>query len=413
MIYIGVMGHGVVGSGTVEILHKNKDTIAQRAGYELVVKQILDIHDFDVPYRELFTKDSNDLLDDREISIIVETIGGINPAYEYTVRALKSGKHVITSNKELVAQHGTELLALARENNVNYLFEASVGGGIPIIRPLKQCLAANQVSEIYGILNGTTNYILTRMKKAGLGFDEALAEAQEKGYAEQDPTADVKGHDAGRKIAILSSIAFENHVPYTSIYTEGIDNIDNLDIVYAEELGRSIKLIARAKRHDNGVFAMVTPVLVNNYSPMADVEGVFNAIMVKGDAIGDVMFYGQGAGKLPTASAVVGDIIDAAKHLTGTKVEPDASGVAMNILSIDNYQTKRLIRLRSDDIDGLKEHIGDVFDDSEIISLGNPQAQGEVAVLTSPITDIQEEELLGKLTKRVENFDVMGSLRVE
>lgn len=413
MIYVGVMGHGTVGSGAVEILHKNRDTIAQRAGDELVVKKILDIQDFDVPYRDIFTKDADDLLEDEDISIIVETIGGIHPAYEFTLRALKGGKHVVTSNKELVAQHGAELLAIAREKNVNYLFEASVGGGIPIIRPLKQCLAANEVSEIYGILNGTTNYILSRMKREGLGFDEALAEAQEKGYAEQDPTADIKGHDAGRKIAILSSIAFESHVPYTDIYTEGIENIDYIDILYAQEIESSIKLIARAKRQDEGVFAMVTPMLVSNYSPLADVEDVFNAIMVKGDAIGDVMFYGQGAGKLPTASAVVGDIIDVAKHLKGAKVEPDGDGNTLTVLSIDDFESKRLIRLRSDDIDNLKKTVEDVFLGSTIISLDHPETHNEIAVLTPPIAEGQIDVLLDSLRRKLDKFEMISSMRVE
>ncbi|NMA96421.1 MAG: homoserine dehydrogenase [Clostridiales bacterium] len=413
MIYIGVMGHGVVGSGTVEILHKNKDTISKRTGRELVVKKILDIQDFDVSYRELFTKDASSILEDEDISIIVEAIGGIDPAYEYTVKALKSGKHVVTSNKELVAQHGSELLNLAKENNVNYLFEASVGGGIPIIRPLRQCLAANKVSEIYGILNGTTNYILTRMKRAGLGFDEALKEAQIKGYAEADPTADVKGHDAGRKIAILSSIAFGKSVPYAKIYTEGIDKIDHIDILYANKLKRSIKLIARAKRHEDGVFAMVTPVLVDNYSPMADVENVFNAIMVKGDAIGDVMFYGQGAGKLPTASAVVGDIIDVVKHLNATSVGVSGSSSAMTVLPINNFSSRRLIRLSGNNLDIVNKYANEVFKNSTIIDLDNAQAMGEIAILTDTLTEGEVDSALKLLKKKVGAIQILGSMRVE
>ncbi len=413
MIYIGVMGHGTVGSGVVEILHKNRGTIAQRAGDELVVKRILDLKTFDVPYMEIFTKNADDLLEDRDIDIIVETMGGINPAYEFTKRALNSGKHVITSNKELVAQHGAELLAIARENNVNYLFEASVGGGIPIIRPLKQCLAANQISEIYGILNGTTNYILTRMKRAGLSFEEALEEAKEKGYAEQDPTADIKGYDAGRKIAILSSIAFEGHVPYTGVYTEGIDDISHIDMLYAEEMEYSIKLIARARKYDNGIFAMVSPMLISNFSPLADVEDVFNAIMVKGDAIGDVMFYGQGAGKLPTASAVVGDVIDAAKHLNGTKKEPDGNGTVMNVLSIDDYESKLFMRLKAKDIDGLRSKALEVFEGAKLISIDDPGAMDEVAIVTPPITEGDVENLLSSLSSGVEDFEFIKSIRME
>ncbi|HHW71323.1 MAG TPA: homoserine dehydrogenase [Clostridiales bacterium] len=413
MIYIGVMGHGTVGSGVVEILQKNYNTIAQRAGDELVVKKILDLKSFDVPYNELFTKDADDLLEDDDIDIIVETMGGIDPAYEFTVRALKSGKHVITSNKELVAQHGTELLRIARENNVNYLFEASVGGGIPIIRPLKQCLAANQIWEIYGILNGTTNYILTRMKKAGLDFDEALEEAKTKGYAEQDPTADIEGHDAGRKIAILSSIAFESHVPYEKVYTEGIVDISHIDILYAEKLEHSIKLIARAKKSGDGIFAMVNPTLISNYSPLADVEDVFNAIMVKGDAIGDVMFYGQGAGKLPTASAVVGDIIDAAKHLKGTKKEPDGNGQEAKVLPADEYESKFFIRLKSPHIEELKEAVSDVFPGSTVVSLDDENTQYELAVVTPLMNKRRLEQLLANISEKIDDFEFIKSIRVE
>ncbi len=413
MIYIGVMGHGTVGSGVVEILQKNSHTIAQRAGDELIVKRILDLKSFDVPYRELFTEDANDLLEDESIDIIVETMGGIDPAYEFTVRALKSGKHVITSNKELVAQHGAELLKIARENNVNYLFEASVGGGIPIIRPLKQCLAANQIWEIYGILNGTTNYILTRMKRAGLNFEEALEEAKEKGYAEQDPTADIKGYDAGRKIAILSSIAFGTHVPYKEVYTEGIDEISHTDILYAKELDHSIKLIAGAKKYDDGVFAMVSPMLISNYSPLADVEDVFNAIMVKGDAIGDVMFYGQGAGKLPTASAVVGDIIDAAKHLKGTKREPDGNGEVAKVLSVDELESKFFIRLKTQHLEELKKAVSEVFPRSDTLSLDDPNTRYELAVVTSSMSKGRMECLLATLSDRVDDLEFIKSIRVE
>lgn len=321
MVNVAILGFGVVGSGVAEVLDKNVAKIAQKAGQEIGLKYILDLRDFpDSPYRDRVVKDFSLIEQDPEVDIVVETIGGVRAAREFTVRALKAGKSVVTSNKELVAEHGCELLGLARDNGVSYLFEASVGGGIPILRPLGQCLAANELTEICGILNGTTNYILTRMIRSGLSFEAALKEAQEKGYAEGDPSADIEGKDACRKICILASIAFGRHVMPNQVPTEGIKNISLADVAYAESCGKKVKLLGRAIRRSNGqITAYVAPHLVDQDNPLSGVEDVFNAITVNGDAIGEVMFYGRGAGKLPTASAVVADVMDITRSAKGSK----------------------------------------------------------------------------------------------
>ena len=312
---IAVLGYGVVGSGTVEVLDKNAEKIASNAKQEIRVKKILDIREFpESPYKDLMTKDFESIERDSDITTIVETIGGIGIAYEYTVRALKAGKNVVTSNKEMVAVHGYELLRLAYDNGVNYLFEASVGGGIPIIRPISQCIAANQITEIYGIVNGTTNYILTEMEKNGADFAVALADAQRKGYAESDPSADIDGHDAARKIAILSSLAFGKHVYSDYVHTEGIRGVTTDDMNFANELGCRIKLLVRSRIVGDKIASYVAPHLVNHENLLASVSGVMNGIVVRGNAVGDLMFYGAGAGKMPTASAVVADVIDIAKN---------------------------------------------------------------------------------------------------
>ena len=319
---VAVMGYGTVGSGVCEVIETHQDTLAKRTGGKaLELARILYLREFPGDKHEaLFTKDFNDILNDPEIQIVAETMGGVNPAFDFTMKLLASGKSVVTSNKELVAEHGYDLLKLAEEHGVSYLFEASVGGGIPIIRPLNQCLAANEITEICGILNGTTNYILTRMIRAGLSFAAALKEAQENGYAEQDPTADIEGHDACRKICILASLAFGRHVYPDQVPTQGITGVTLADVAYAESCGKKIKLLGRAiHRPDGRVCAFVAPHLVDLEDPLSGVEDVFNAITVRGNAIGDVMFYGRGAGKLPTASAVVADVIDAAKHMKTKK----------------------------------------------------------------------------------------------
>ncbi len=316
-MYVAVMGFGTVGSGVAELIYKNHDSIVKKSMQDsLEVKYILDIRDFpDNQFADKMIKDFNIILNDPEIEIVVETMGGVTFAYDFVKKCLLAGKSVVTSNKELVATHGFELLTIAEEKNVNFLFEASVGGGIPIIRPITQCLAANEIDEIAGILNGTTNYILTKMITEKQSFDDALAKAQELGYAEKDPTADVDGHDACRKICILSALSFGKHVYPESVHTEGIRKIELSDVAYAASWGGVIKLIANAKKLPNGqVNVTVAPRFVPSHSQLASVDDVFNAVLIKGDATGEVVFYGKGAGKMPTASAVVADVIDAAKH---------------------------------------------------------------------------------------------------
>ena len=321
MVNVAILGFGVVGSGVAEVLATNGEHIDHKVEDLIRLKYILDVRDFpDSPFADKVIHDFSIIENDPEVNIVVETIGGARVAREFTERALKAGKSVVTSNKELVAEHGYDLLKLAEEHGVSYLFEASVGGGIPIIRPLNQCLAANEITEICGILNGTTNYILTRMIRAGLSFAAALKEAQENGYAEQDPTADIEGHDACRKICILASLAFGRHVYPDQVPTQGITGVTLADVAYAESCGKKIKMMGRAiHRPDGRVCAFVAPHLVDLEDPLSGVEDVFNAITVRGNAIGDVMFYGRGAGKLPTASAVVADVIDAAKHMKTKK----------------------------------------------------------------------------------------------
>lgn len=315
MINIAVMGYGTVGSGVVEVLMEHEKSIAGKTEETIQIKYILDLRDLPAELADKHVRDFSVIENDPEVEIVVETMGGVGAALDFTRRALAAGKSVVTSNKEVVAAHGYELTQLAKEKGVCYLFEASVGGGIPIIRPLSQCLAANEILELRGILNGTTNYILTRMIRAGLSFEDALAEAQEKGYAERDPSADILGHDACRKICILSAIAFGRHVYPEQVPTEGITGISLADVDCAALAGKKIKLLGRAIRQEDGkVCACVAPHLVDESDPLSGVEDVFNAISVRGDAIGDVMFYGRGAGKLPTASAVVADVMDIASH---------------------------------------------------------------------------------------------------
>lgn len=315
MAKIAIMGHGTLGSGLAEVARVNAESIAAKLGEEVCVKYILDIREFpDSPYADRFIKDFSIIENDPEVEVVVETIGGSKIAMEFTRRALLAGKHVVTANKEMVATYGKELLAIAKEKNVNYLFEASVGGAIPLLRPLYQCLAGNQIEEIAGILNGTTNYILTRMVEGGVSFDEALKEAQAKGYAEADPTADVEGIDAGRKICILSDLAWGKEVPPAKVPMEGISGVDLKDVDIAAAAGYKVKLLGHAIRMADGkVAAYVAPHLVSRDKLLSSVDDVFNAVMIKGNAVDEVMFYGRGAGK-PTASAIMGDIIDAIAH---------------------------------------------------------------------------------------------------
>lgn len=319
---VAVMGYGTVGSGVVEVIETHDKSIKNRtAGEALQVSHILDLRDFpDDPHADLFTKDFNDILNDPEVKVVAETMGGVNPAFDFTMRLIEAGKSVVTSNKELVAQKGLELLEAAEKNGVNYLFEASVGGGIPIIRPMAQCLTANNIEGVAGILNGTTNFILTKMIEDGMTFDDALKLAQDNGYAEKDPTADIEGFDACRKVCILASLAFGKHVYPNQVRAEGITKITLEDVEYISSADGVIKLLGQIKKlDDEKIAAFVSPAVVFHGSQLASVNGVFNAILVRGDAVGDVCFYGAGAGKLPTASAVVADMVDCAVHVERRK----------------------------------------------------------------------------------------------
>ncbi len=413
MVNVAILGYGVVGSGVAEVIKKNSESIRQRAGTEIKVKWILDIRDFpDSPDKDVLTKNADDVFNDSEVSIVVETIGGARIAHEFTKRALMAGKSVVTSNKELVATHGPELLQMAKENGVSYLFEASVGGGIPIIRPLNQCLAANEINGITGILNGTTNYILTQMKKEGKSFEAALKEAQQNGYAEQNPTADVEGHDACRKIAILSSIAYNEFVDCENIYTEGITKITVDDMKYADAIDGVIKLIAVSKKSGGKIFARVSPAIVRNEHPLSNVEDVFNAIVVNGDAVGDAMFYGRGAGKLPTASAVVADVIDIAKHpdsgTTGVWVRTEEN----NILPIEESTARFLVRVNTKNIADAKKDILSIFGETEFVELHSKANDNEFAFISG---NLAESEFAAKLDKleSVPDITVLNRIRIE
>ena len=395
MINIAILGYGTIGSGVVEVLGINGESIRKRAGDQINIKYVLDLREFPVdPIMEKLVKDINIILNDNEVKIVVEVMGGVEPAYTFVKQALTNGKSVITSNKELVAKHGAELLDIAKEKNLNFLFEASVGGGIPIVRPLNQSLTADEIVEITGILNGTTNYILSRMSEDGLDFDTALSNAQKMGYAERNPAADVEGHDACRKIAILSSLAFGMQVDFEDIYTEGISKITDTDIRYAKAMGARVKLFATSIRENESVYAMVAPVLIKANHPLYSVNDVFNGIFVRGNVIGDVMFYGSGAGKLPTASAVVADIVDAAKHL-GKNIWTIWSSKKLELTDINQVKHKFFIRVEGNSA-VVKEQINKLFGEVEEVTAVD--VTGEYAFITSSITEQELKEKKDNLT---------------
>ena len=401
MINVAVLGFGTVGSGVVEIIN-GKDFFG-KTGQDINVKKVLDIRSFEgSPYGHLVTADFESILNDDEISIVVETMGGTNPAYDFTKRSLLAGKSVVTSNKELVATHGTELLQIARDKNVCYMFEASVGGGIPIIRPLGNCLAANDINWIMGILNGTTNYILTKMINDGESFENALANAQEKGYAEKDPSADVDGIDACRKIAILASLAFGKHVDSNQISTEGITKISLEDVAYAQKIGHSIKLVGQCKKVGDKVFAKVSPLMLPESNPLSDVEGVFNGILVNGSATGDVMFYGKGAGKLPTASAVVADVIDIVSH-KGLGAPFWSAGGELTDKNPDSI--KLYVRVIAD---GAETEANKIFGEVEV--LGN--SGNEFAFITAEGSECALKEKVAELKSAVGEENVQNVIQV-
>ena len=402
MAKVAIMGYGTVGSGVYDIIKTNSDKLSRSANGESVdIKYILDIRDFDDhPEKELFTKEFNDILNDDEVSVVAEVMGGLHPAYEFTKSLLEAGKSVVTSNKELVATYGTELLEIARGKNVNYFFEASVGGGIPIIRPMHQCLTANNILKIAGILNGTTNYILDQMIRKGKTFETALKDAQNNGFAERNPAADIEGHDACRKIAILASLASGKMIDYNDIDTDGITNITLDDVKYAAAMDSVIKLIGYAQFDENGkVYSIVSPMVIKNSSPLAGVDGVFNAIMVTGDCVGDVMFYGKGAGKLPTASAVVADVVDAVKHSDRIKkifLEKPAENIMDDI---DSKKFEYFVRTTDS-----AENVQKIFGKCEFV---DNIIDNESAFVTSPLTKSEVEEKLAKLSDVVANIRVM------
>lgn len=404
MIKIAVLGYGTVGSGVVEVIEKNKDIVNKKSGEEIEIKYILDLREFPGdPYEDKVVHDFSRILADDEIQIVCETMGGVGAAYEFTKQALSAGKSVCTSNKELVAAHGPELLALAKGHACNYLFEASVGGGIPIIRPMNYSLTAERIEAVTGILNGTTNYILSKMEYEGADYDTVLKEAQEKGYAERNPEADVEGHDACRKIAILSSLMTGKNVDYRKIYTEGITKVESRDFEYAKQLGMSIKLLALSKEVENKTVAMVSPFLIDGAHPLHMVNGVFNAVFVRGNMLGDSMYYGKGAGKLPTASAVVSDVIDCARHI-GKVLMCFWDAEEADLLSIDRVQRKFFFRVKAEGLAMARELFGQGLEE---VSL--PGVKEECGIITPVISEADFADRYGKL----EGLSVGRRLRIE
>lgn len=394
MINIAVLGYGTVGSGVVEVMGTNNEIINKKSGQEINIKYVLDLREFPGdPVMDILVHDYETILNDPEVEIIAEVMGGVEPAYTFVKSALEKGKSVCTSNKELVAKHGPELLKIAKEHNRNFLFEASVGGGIPIIRPLNQSVTADEITHITGILNGTTNYILTKMSKEGLDFDSVLKEAQALGYAERNPSADVDGFDACRKIAILTSLAYGKNVNYEDIYTEGITKITDVDFKYANKLNRSIKLFGKAEKKDDKFFAFVAPVMIDGEHPLYSVNGVFNAILVNGNAVGDIMFYGSGAGKLPTASAVVSDIVEAARNLNHN-MPADWTEEKLELTDIRQSEKKFFVRISGKSEDKLSE-VEKVFGKVELVKI--EELDHEFAFITDVISEQKYEENAAKL----------------
>lgn len=380
-----IMGYGTIGSGVAEVLKTNRESIAKRAGDEIELKYVLDLRDFpNDPIQEKIVHDYQVIANDPEISIVVETMGGVEPAYTFVKAMLEAGKHVTTSNKALVAEKGAELIALAKEKNVNFMFEASVGGGIPIIRSLNSCLTADEIEEITGILNGTTNYMLTKMSEEGLEFEDVLKDAQEKGYAEKDPTADIEGHDACRKIAILTSLVCGQQVDFNEIHCEGITKITATDIKYAKAMGRAIKLLATSKKTGDSYCAMVAPHMLTPQHPLYPVNDVFNAVFVHGNVLGDAMFYGSGAGKLPTASAVVADMVEIAKHIH-TNIFVEWSSKKMELVDYRQETERFFVRTSADE-----NAVQSVFGAVEFVKAEG--VAGELGFVTGEMTEAEYEK---------------------
>ena len=391
-----IMGYGTIGSGVAEVLRINRESIRKRAGEEIGIRYILDLRDFPGdPLSEKLVHDYRVIAEDPQVQVVVETMGGVEPAYTFVKAMLMAGKHVTTSNKALVAAKGAELTALAKEKNVHFMFEASVGGGIPIIRSLNSCLTADEIEEITGIVNGTTNYMLTKMSREGLEFDDVLKDAQDKGYAEKDPTADIEGYDACRKIAILTSLVCRQQVDYEDIHTEGITDITATDIRYASAMGRVIRLLASSKKTENGYAAMVAPFLLPPEHPLYSVNDVFNAVFVHGNVLGDAMFYGSGAGKLPTASAVVADIVEIARH-PDAGLAVDWSTKKIELADFNSIRNRFFVRTKAE-----RPAIRAVFGDVEYIVAEG--ISGERGFLTEELSEAafaaKAEQLQGILQR--------------
>ena len=403
MINVAILGYGTVGSGVFEVLNENKESISRRAGQELHVKYVLDLRDFPgQPVEKVLVHDYEQIVSDPEVDIVVEVMGGVEPAYTFVKKALLAGKNVCTSNKALVAKHGRELMDIAKEKSINFLFEASCGGGIPIIRVINSSLTGDEIDEVTGILNGTTNYILTEMAEKGSDFADVLKEAQNLGYAERNPEADVEGYDACRKIAILSSLAFGRQVDYEDIYTEGISKITATDIKYAKAMGQMIKLLAVSRKVDGSFYAMVSPVLVGPSDPLYSVNGVFNAIFVHGNVLGDAMFYGSGAGKLPTASAVVADVVDEARHLNRS-IMAFWSSKKLELTDISNSSRKFFVRVKGTPETELAK-VQEVFGNVQPVVVAD--VDGEFGFVTEVMTEAEYKA-------KAESFgEVLGMIRV-
>ena len=392
---IAILGHGVVGSGVAEILINHNDLIAEKIKDTVDVTRILDLRDFSsLPYGDKFTTDFEEIVNDDSIKVVAEVMGGVNPAYDFVKRCLLAGKSVVTSNKELVAVKGAELIKIAKANNVNFLFEASVGGGIPVLRPMTQCLSANQITEFWGILNGTTNFILNKMIVDNMSFEDALKLAQDNGYAEKDPTADIEGHDACRKVCILATLAFGKHVYPEQVETSGISSITLEDVYAADNLGYVIKLIGHAKMLEGGkISAEVRPTVVKRSNMLSHVDGVFNAILINGNQTGEVMFYGKGAGKEATASAVVADIIDCAKHINARKYIDWADGEEDYVVKNTNADETMFVRITGSDFNAISNTFDNQFADLTENSTKNEFAN-EICFITKPISpNVLKEKL--------------------
>lgn len=397
MIKAAIMGYGTIGSGVMEVLNINQNGIAKRVGEGIEVKYILDLWDFPGdPIQEKIVHDYKTIVEDAEVKIVVETMGGVEPAYTFVKAMLEAGKHVTTSNKALVAAKGAELIALAEEKQVNFMFEASVGGGIPIIRPLNSCLTADEIEEITGIVNGTTNYMLTKMAEDNADFEDVLKDAQAKGYAEKDPTADIEGYDACRKIAILTSLVCGQQVDFEDIHTEGITKITAADIKYAKAMGRKIKLLASSKKVGDGYAAMVAPYLLPKTHPLYNVNGVFNAIFVHGNVLGDAMFYGSGAGKLPTASAVVADIVEMAKHMD-KNIKVEWSSQKLKLADYKTISNQFFVRVSAED----KTAVENVFGAVSYVDAGEA---GELGFVTEKLTEAEFEKKASELGNVIQSI---------